>query len=140
MSHLLNSAVLCQAQKAPVAAWNISMGLQVSPILETQRQERFTKMRGLSFGIPKQDSFLSSKVTSSVKAIRGVVERDSTFDSRVVRLYDRDTGVLLESKETDLNGTFEFKSYGDEKQFYIVSLDDHPSYNGAIMDKVVPKF
>lgn len=48
-----------------------------------------------------------------------------TFNQRVVHLYDRQSGALLQSTKTDVNGDYEFKQVdgSNNREHYVVVLD-----------------
>ncbi|WP_335950782.1 hypothetical protein [Acinetobacter beijerinckii] len=58
--------------------------------------------------------------------------------SRKIRVYCRNTGILVKSGESDANGKYKFY-LPDIGPFTLVSIDKHKLYNAVIQDNVVPK-
>jgi len=138
MSHLLNTSVFYQAQNAPVSAWNASLGILPRPSFLNVRQAFFS-----SFPIPKigqkvKPKFSISNLDCIIGSIQGVVVKEKTYDSRQVRLYDRESGELVSSKFCEVNGTIEFDKLDASKLFYLIALEDNPLFNASVIDKVQP--
>lgn len=55
-----------------------------------------------------------------------------------IRIYCRNTGILVKSGESDANGKYKFY-LPDIGPFTIVSIDKHKLYNAVIQDKVIAK-
>ncbi|WP_443612820.1 hypothetical protein [Acinetobacter pseudolwoffii] len=58
--------------------------------------------------------------------------------SRKIRVYCRNTGILIKSGESDASGKYKFY-LPDIGPFTLVSIDKHRLFNAVIQDNVVPK-
>ena len=92
--------------------------------------------------IPKETSLCFPKmqvidevIESFTKSIKGITRKDSIPQSKLVRLYDRKTGILLREQFSKPDGSFEFNNLSTTHMFYVVILDDENSlYNAEISD------
>lgn len=74
--------------------------------------------------------------------VKGVVKQEGLFVVRKLRVYRRDTGVLLaEGRSNDGLGKFNISWEGYTGQVYVIVFDDAslaPDYNAEIFDLVTP--
>lgn len=52
---------------------------------------------------------------------------ESEAPSRIVRLYHRDSGVMIKSAQTDLNGDYRFDHLDGTQTYFVIALDN-PTY------------
>jgi len=70
----------------------------------------------------------------------GTVQEESVNVARTVRIYQRDTGELIQEVTSNAtSGAFSFNLIEQGKEYYIVALDDDAGddYNNIIYDRVV---
>lgn len=68
-----------------------------------------------------------------------VLELTTPKPNAIVRLYDRETGLLVQQTVTDGAGLYVFKELDARRRYYALALDDQPGgYNAAIADYVQP--
>lgn len=71
--------------------------------------------------------------------ITGKVLEQGTPVSRRVLCHQRDTGVLVGSTWSDVNGDYIINGLDDSKKYYVVSLDEDMSttqYNAVVQDLI----
>ncbi|WP_312057549.1 carboxypeptidase regulatory-like domain-containing protein [Acinetobacter courvalinii] len=84
---------------------------------------------------PNADSILTSTLGLSIKG--QVKEKNIPIPCRV-RLYERQSGRLIEDKLTENDGKYEF-NHLTKVAFFIVAHHPLNTYNAVIADLVVPK-
>lgn len=69
--------------------------------------------------------------------ISGIVKYKTEYANRIIRIYDRDTGALLLSTNSDNDGIFTVTNLSN-KTVYIVCLDDdiNETLNALIYDNI----
>jgi hypothetical protein len=69
------------------------------------------------------------------KSIKGITRKDEIPTPKLVRLYDRQSGIMIHEVLSNLDGSFEFNGLSITKEFYVIVLDDGDSiYNALIED------
>ena len=90
------------------------------------------------FPVLKFNSNLLSFETlgDETKNISGITRKDFVPLSKIVRLYDRETGILVRELLSNQDGSFTFESLSVSNKFYIVVLDQEPGsiYNAEVAD------
>ncbi len=74
--------------------------------------------------------------------ITGKVLEQGIPVSRRVLCHERNTGILVGSAWSDVNGDYVFNGLDDRKKYYIVSLDEDMSttqYNAVVQDLIPAK-
>jgi hypothetical protein len=59
--------------------------------------------------------------------------------SRRVRVYNRNTGALLDQKWSGEDGSFEFTGFDVDSEYMVLSFDHTEVYNAVIADGVKPE-
>lgn len=78
---------------------------------------------------------ISEKIEVLIQSIKGITKKDNIPSSKIVRLYDRQSGTMIREVLSNLDGSFEFNTLSTEIQFYVIVLDDLDSvYNAQISD------
>jgi hypothetical protein len=77
---------------------------------------------------------------AGTRAIAGEVDIGTTpVAGRIVRAYDRATGLLLRQVTTDSAGLYSFADLDGRYTYYVVALDTQPGgNNAAVADYLTP--
>lgn len=72
--------------------------------------------------------------------VAGYVRQGAVGVSRMVRIYRRDTGILLGSTYSSASGAFSFQLNGFAGEVFVIAFDDAlaPDFNAQIYDRIVP--
>lgn len=87
-------------------------------------------------------SSISAGEGTAISAITGTVQRGgSNFANATVRLYHRETGELIASKQTDANGDYIFRTFNENDLYYVTVHErkTQPAYQSKIRDFLSPK-
>jgi hypothetical protein len=82
----------------------------------------------------------TNRIAAGGGSISGdVLEITTPKPNTIVRLYDRETGLLVREVLTDGAGLYSFTELDTRRRYYALALDDQPGgYNAAIADYVQP--
>lgn len=80
-------------------------------------------------------------ITSDVYGFEGYVKQNDAYVSRIVRVYNRNTGELLAQTTSGVDGHYTITNLLDSSELYAVCLDDDidPVYNALIYDRIIPQ-
>jgi len=103
----------------------------ISGNLNTTYQTSTLNLSGLQF------QFLENAKTYYVA---GTVTENDTGAARKVRIFNRETAVLLGETMSNADGSFRLEVIGVQDEFTVIAYDDATgtSYNATVFDKVVP--
>lgn len=77
---------------------------------------------------------------AGLSEIQGLTQKQGAIYSNCfVRLFHRNSGVLVSEKKSDLRGEYVFKGLKASEVYFVVAFDRSKQYNAVIQDNVVPK-
>ena len=73
-------------------------------------------------------------------SVSGIVKEGLSTVARTVRLYNRETGLLIEETTSASDGTFAINDLPTQDECYAICLDDDlgTEYNALIYDRIIP--
>lgn len=72
-------------------------------------------------------------------SIRGQVTNTGIAYPCVVSVHERESRRVVESKQTDEVGNYEFENLSFGFYFFVMATDPASQYNAVIQDRIIPK-
>lgn len=77
---------------------------------------------------------------AGLSKIQGVTQKQGAiYGDCLVRLFHRNSGILVSEKDSDLQGGYYFKGLKADVAYFVVAFDKNKQFNAVIQDNVVPK-
>ena len=90
--------------------------------------------RGRAIGAPLG----TARVYRGTGYIDGVVTVDGQPASRPVRVYDRETGVLVAETTSAADGTYQVDGLAGDREYIVVAIDTARVHNAVVQDRITP--